>query len=45
MAKQIFKMTMVRATEAWHALSPDEQKALAAKSWANNVAVGAKMLV
>jgi hypothetical protein len=45
MSKPIFKMSLVRPTEAWYALSPEEKKALAAKSWANNAAVGAKMLV
>ena len=42
MPKPIFKLSLVTPSEVWHALSPDEQKALKPKAATNLAAVGGK---
>jgi hypothetical protein len=45
MSKPIYKFFMARFTEAWHQLSEEEQKSLAAKVDATLEKVGAKRLI
>jgi hypothetical protein len=45
MSKPIYKFFMARFTEAWHQLSEEEQKSLAAKVDATLEKVGAKRLM
>ena len=45
MSKPIVKVSLVRMSEAWYALSPDEQKAFMAKSTANLAAAGGKRIL